>query len=202
MSAKPLILSLDIATRTGACEGRAGEAPVFSTIDFRAESHEQSFGLCVSWLINRLKDDDRPDAIFVEAPISPGAFVGEYDAERGKVRMTTNPNTTILLIGLWAIVAGIASARGLVYQRVNVRTARKAFLGNGNLKSEEAKRRAYDLCHMIGWRPSNRDEADAGCIHWYACAQMAPYLRPTVSPLMRSRAATVIGGVEFAGAPK
>ena len=66
MSNAPLVLALDIATVTGVCEGRAGEAPRMYTMRFGnpGDEHEDAFERALRWIAERLQVD-RPDAIFV-----------------------------------------------------------------------------------------------------------------------------------------
>jgi hypothetical protein len=197
----PLLLSLDIASSTGICEGRVGEPPRFETLRFGrdGDDHEEVFCRALRWIAGRLTDDPRPDAVFVEAPVNPGAFVGEYDPVVRKVRMRTNPDTTIRLMGLWAIVAAAVKVRGVRYERVDVRTARAEFLGDGGLKRDEAKRRAFEMCKLLGWSPANRDEGDAGCVHYYGSVILAPRLAPVVTPMMHMKVATTVAGVDLKG---
>ena len=197
----PYLLSLDIATSTGVAEGRVGEAPRFETLRFGKDEdeHEEAFTRALAWIAQRLNSDPRPDAVFVEAPMNPGVFVGKYNPAKGKVEMTTNPETTIRLMGLWAIIAAAVRLKGIRYERIDVRTARKDFLGNGGLKRDEAKRRAFEMCKLIGWSPTTRDEGDAGCIHYYGSALLAPRLAPVVTPMMWGKVATTIAGVDLLG---
>jgi hypothetical protein len=195
----PYILALDIATKTGVCEGRAGETPRMYSVQFGkpGDEHEDAFERALRWVAERLQVS-RPDAIFVEAPINPGAFVGRYDEERGKVTMTTNPDTTIRLMGLWAVLAAAVRLKGIRYERVNVQTARKLFIGVGNLKGQEAKRRCYDLCTLLGWDPSNRDESDSACVWNWGVTKIAPRLAPVITPMMHAKVATTVAGVDTA----
>jgi hypothetical protein len=197
----PYLLSLDIATVTGVCEGLVGEPPRFETLRFAAdgEDHEEAFCRALRWIAGRLDRDPRPDAVLVEARINPGAFIGKYNPAKGKVDMTTNPDTTIRLIGLWANIAAAALVRGILYRRVDVRTARREFLGDGGLKRDEAKRRAFEMCKLLGWSPSNRDEGDAGCVHYCGSVLLAPRLAPVVTPMMWRKVATTIAGVDLKG---
>ena len=197
----PYLLSLDIATSTGVAEGRVGEAPRFETLRFGkdGEEHEEAFCRCLRWIANRLAAEPRPDAVAVEEPVNPGAFIGKYNPVKRKVEMTTNPETTIRLMGLWAIIAAAVKIKGIRYVPIDVRTARKDFLGNGGLKRDEAKRRAFEMCKLLGWSPSNRDEGDAGCIHYYGSVLLAPRLAPVVTPMMWGKVATTIAGVELLG---
>ena len=113
--------------------------------------------------------------------------------------MRTNPDTTIRLMGLWAIVAAAVKVRGVRYERVDVRTARAEFLGDGGLKRDEAKRRAFEMCKLLGWSPANRDEGDAGCVHYYGSVILAPRLAPVVTPMMHMKVATTVAGVDLKG---
>ena len=78
---------MDIASSTGVCEGRVGEPPCFETLRFGrdGDDHEEAFCRALRWIAGRLTDEPRPDAVFVEAPVNPGAFIGEYDPAKRKV---------------------------------------------------------------------------------------------------------------------
>lgn len=194
----PYVLALDLATVTGVCEGRAGEIPRFYSQRFGkdGDEHEDAFERGLRWIVERFKVGG-VDAVFIEAAINPGAFVGEYDKERGKVKMTTNPETTIRLMGLWAIMAAAARVKRIRYRRVHVQTARKAFIGHGNLRGPEAKRRCFEMSKLLGWAPNTRDESDAACIWTFGVTQMAPNLAPIITPMMQSRIATTVAGVQI-----
>ena len=196
-SLPPLILALDIATTTGVCEGRAGDVPKFYTVKFAKEGdeHEDAFERALRWIADRLAVN-RPDVIVVEAPINPAAFLGKYDEETGRMGMTSNPETTIRLMGLWATIAAAAKVKGITYRRARVQTVRKSFLGHGNLKGAEAKRRAMEMCKLLGWSPNNRDESDAGCVWFWTCQHFAPRLAPIITPMMQASVANTIAGVE------
>lgn len=195
----PFIIALDVATTTGVCEGRVGDdaAPSFYTLKLGREhdDHEDSFARALRWIAERLTVS-KPDAIYIEAPINPAAFLGKYDAETGRMGMTTNPDTTIRLIGLWATMAAAAKVKGVMYRRAAVGTVRKAFIGHGNLKGAEAKRRCFAMCNMLDWSPNNRDESDAGAVWYWAATQLDPNNAPIVTPMMQAKCATTIGGVD------
>lgn len=197
-SRPPRILSLDIATKTGIADGEAGVAPVFYSEQFagKDDDHEDAFERSLNWIIKRLMVGSF-DAVYVEAPINPAAFIGKYNPETGRMGMSTNPDTTIRLIGLWAVLSAAVKVKKIKYRRVNVQTARKSFIGHGNLKGDEAKRRAFEMCKMIGWDPKNRDESDAGCVHYHALTLECPRLAPIITPMMQLQVATRIGGVDM-----
>lgn len=210
-STAPYILALDIATVTGVCEGRAGEAPIFYTEKFArpGDEHEDVFARGLTWIAERLQVSN-PNAVFVEAPINPAAFMGEYDEKKGRVAMTTNPDTTIRLMCLWGILAAAVKVKSkylvdagkppIIYRRVHVGTARKAFIGVGNLKGAEAKRRAFEMCKALGWSPNNRDESDAAAVWNFGVAQLAPRLAPIITPMLQAKIATTIAGVDVGDA--
>jgi len=201
MGEAPYILALDIATRTGVCEGRADAPPRFYTKTFAesGDEHEEAFERGLRWIAERLQVD-RPDVIVVEAPVNPAAFMGRVDEETGRLGLSSNPATTIRLMGLWAVMAAAAKVKGIRYKRYNVQSARKTFIGAGNLKGAEAKRRAFEMCRLLGWSPNNRDESDAGCIFYSAASEFAPHHAPAVTPMMWNKVATKIGGVDV-GSP-
>ena len=187
----PVIWALDVASETGIAEARVGELPRFYTQRFAhdGDEHEDVFGRALLWLIERLQVD-RPDAIYVEAPLSPGTY-GQ-----------TNATTTVRLIGLWATLAAAVKVKKVRYCRAKVQTVRSAFLGQGNLEGKEAKRRAGEMCRLLGWAPNNHNEADAGAILWWASTKEAPHLAPIITPLMQQRVATTVGGVDFSDMPR
>jgi hypothetical protein len=207
-SKAPYVLAIDIATVTGICEGRAGEVPIFYTQRFGrpGDEHEDVFEQGLTWIAERLQISN-PDAVFVEAPVNPAAFMGKYDEEKGRVAMTTNPDTTIRLMCLWGIIAAGVKTKSthlvsagkppILYRRVHVGTARKLFIGAGNLKGPEAKRRGFEMCKALGWSPSNRDESDAACVWNFGVAQVAPRLAPIITPMMQAKCAVMIGGVRI-----
>jgi len=202
MSAAPFILALDISkSNTGICEGRVGEVPKFYSIKGKDDDVTTAVARLFDWLTERTDaertDEEPPDVIYYEAPISAAAFMGRYDPEAGKVQMTSNPDTTVAIAKMTGIVELIAYKRKIEFVPVHVQTARKSFLGAGNLKGPEAKRRAFDLCKLIHWSPNNRDESDAACVWYFAATKVAPRLAQIVTPMEQHKVATTIGGVDL-----
>ena len=210
MSARhPNILALDVATNTGICVGRAGETPRFST--FKSERSQAEANLTFSQKCDRhedawfslfchvaeLIDADPPDWIFVEAAPNPGAFAGEFNVETGRVEQKSNPHTLLRLSGFWAALSCLTRYSEISFRRVSVQTARVSFIGKGNLKGNEAKRRAFDMCRLLGWSPHNRDEGDAGAVWYHATTVVAPKLSVPITPMMQAKVATTIGGVQI-----
>jgi hypothetical protein len=193
----PLILALDISKScTGVAQGRAGEKPRLYSIRGKDDDVTRAVSRLGRWLIE-LTNVDRPDFIYSEASISAAAFMGKWDAEAGRIQMTSNPQTTVALAKMTGVVEFIADMRSIAYRSAHVQTVRKAFIGSGHLKGPEAKRRAFELCNVLGWTPSNRDESDAAAVHFYAQTIVAPSLAPLITPMMQAELANRIGGVEI-----
>ena len=180
MGAAPYILSLDIATKTGVAEGRAGESPRFYTLDFArgGGSHGEIGSAALGWIAQRLTVG-RPDVIYLEAPLRMGAASGQ-----------TNADTVLRLYGLYYVMLSAATRVGVRTRDVNVQDARGAFLGNRTVPRDTAKQRAMAMCQHIGWTPGNLDEADAGAVHWFAMLKEAPGLAPQITPMDQHRIAT------------
>ena len=196
----PVILAADISkTRTGLAIGRVGSAPRFLSINGKDQTIAYAMRGLGRELI-RLTDPGyplRPDFICYEAQINLAAFMGKYDPEAGKVKMTSNPQTTIALAKMIGVFEYIFAMRSIEVVSYPVATVRKHFIGHGNLKGEEAKRRTFDMCELFQWRPRNRDESDAGAVWAYGAAQIEPKLAPLITPMMCRQVATTIAGVDI-----
>jgi hypothetical protein len=147
------LIFLDVANQTGIADGYIDGLPALSTAVFGQEGddHDVAFGRAALWMNLRL-DRSAPRAIWFEEPINTGA--------RG---VRTNPKTVRRLIGLWAVLTGVATARGVPCHSVAVSTVRAAVLGHGRLTSSIAEARAKIVMRSHGLSPKNDDEADAGC---------------------------------------
>lgn len=191
----PLLIGLDISKRrTGVCEGRPGEVPRFHSIEGNDMSNEAAAMRLGRWLIARTKID-KPDCVYIEAAVNPAAFMGEYDEDKGKVRMTSNPETTLALVEMAAVARFVLGGKDIAFRNVKVQTIRKSFIGHGNLKKEIAKPRVMAMCHQLGWSPRNSDEADAAAVWHFATTQFAPTHYQPITPMMIQRASSPpVGG--------
>lgn len=196
-AAAPYILALDVATSTGTCEGFAGAIPRFSTLRFASDGdeHEDAFARSLRWIAERLAQPvaiiPRPDVVYIEAPLRLGAAWGK-----------TNADTILRLNGLWAVLSAAVKTKGIKYRRATVQDCRLAFIGHGNLKGPEAKRRAFAMCKALGWNPKDRDQSDAGCLWFYACTREALNLAPIITPMLQSKISVRIGGVDMGDNPE
>lgn len=178
MSPAPRILALDLATKTGVADGRPGEIPILSTVSFggRDDDHLDVCAHALKWIALRLADD-RPDVVYIEAPMPVGAAMRGNSSASSIVRLNT----------LYGIFGAAAMLKAIRVQPLDVQDVRKAFLGNGRLKSDEAKRRAHRMARLIGWAPRTLDEADAAALWWLASWREAPTLAVKVHPGMHKQ---------------
>jgi len=172
VSAPPRILALDVATQTGAAEGRPGEIPTLSTLKFGGEgvSHARICANCLDWIALKLTDNP-PDLIYIEAPLPIGAAFG-----KGR----SNAKSIVRLQGLYCIVLAAATLKRIPCEDVDVMRVRTAFIGESKLRGEIAKQRCKMMCKMLGWEAKNVDEADAAALWYFACASVAPKLAPVI----------------------
>lgn len=175
-SNKPLIFAFDVASNCGIAEGYAGETPrLYSERLVKdGDDLDDSFARAIKFMARRLLAD-RPDVIIIEAPIPAAAMNGR-----------TNAQTIAMLLGLASCMGGAARAKGIMVRRVNIGRVRKNFLGVGNLKGPEAKRRTVALCRALDWNPPNHDAADAAACWHLGCTMFAPDLAHRVEPLLLS----------------
>ena len=175
--AAPYIIALDPATTTGICHGYVGSKPRLLAQKFRRstlDTEEEIYGAAVAFFAGFLKDRT-PDLVCIEAPIM---------ATWGK----TNAQTTAITRGLYAIFTGIAGAKGITVRRADIGTWRKWFLGRGNLKGPEAKRRCVALCHQLGWTAPDHNAAEAAGIWSWAGSQVDPRGVQRIEPLFAEAA--------------
>ena len=129
--------------------------------------------------------------------LDAGAFRPNIDWEKHEVRSGRDPHTTLVLAKMTGIVEFIAAMRSIPARPVNVKTARVGFIGSGNLKGPEAKRRVRQMCKLLGWSASNNDESDALAVWHRACVVVDPNLAAVITPSMMGKAATTVGGADL-----
>lgn len=192
MSDLPLVLGLDISkSRTGACWGRPGEKPRFVSIIGNDQDDVAAAFRLFKWL-SELTRVESIDACFIEAQISFGAFMGRYNEERGKVEMTSNPQTTMAIAKMVGAAEIVMFGRSIMTRTPAVSTVRKSFLGNGRLKSKDAKRAARLMCERLGWTPANEDEADAGAVWHHGCLQVKPHACQLITPMQQANVVGIV----------
>lgn len=152
------VLALDIATNTGFAVGDIGGKPRLGSIRFGGPqaSLAEAGAAAVTW-ITEFIEVDRPDLLLIEAPLSPSFARGN-----------TNVNTIRKLMVLAGIMEVIPHMLGVTRIREGrVQSIRKHFIGNGSLKSADAKRAVIKMCRHRGLDPRNDNEADAAALWYY-----------------------------------
>jgi hypothetical protein len=172
MSEAPLILALDVASQMGVAEGRVGQVPRSYTVNLgdRDCTMAERAGKATRWIAERLMVD-RPDWIYIEAPLNPTA--------------SRDANSTIVALTLFGALAGPAQCKLRNVGQANVQTVRSAFLGHGRPKMP--KERAKAMCKALGWDPKNTDEADALAVWWWAGMKHAPRLYTPITPMLQAK---------------
>lgn len=188
MAKLPLILGIDAATTTAAALGYPGEIPTFETVKFIGEDHLQVCASALRWIARKLKAD-KPDLVYIEKPMPIGAAI------KGK----SNARAIVRLNQIYGILGGATLLLGIPVIGIDVQSVRQAFLGDGKLERDAAKKRALAICGLLGWPARNLDEADAAGTWYWGCCCEAPKNSAVVHPGLWSRAAASISGERLAG---
>jgi hypothetical protein len=167
----PLILGIDGATTSAAALGYPGA------------DHLQVCASALKWIARKLKAD-KPDLVYIEEPMRLGAAI------HGK----SNARSIVRLNQIYGIFGGAALLFGIPVVGIGAQTARQAFLGDGMLEREEAKKRAQTMCRLLGWPARNGDEADAAGVWYWGCCCEAPKNSAVIHPGLWSKAAAVTSG--------
>lgn len=176
----PKILAIDCATQCGLASGEPGDKPHLETVNFgdSGDNHLEVGAQALKWIAYRLKDD-RPDEIWMEEPLS-------FEAAEGR----SSGASRVRLNGLYMVIGSAARLKGVPVHPVRITTARKGFLGHGGLKRDVAKKRSRSMCRLLGWNPANDDEADAGCIFWFAGVAHGKFT--PISKLMQKQCVEIV----------
>ncbi len=167
------ILFLDVATRTGFCEGAPGEKPHHGSLRFAPEgsSPEAVAAGAIKWLGQRLQAF-RPNVIVVEAPLDPRHMGSK-----------TNVNTAQLLLGLPLVLGGVAHLSGVYdFRSARIDDIRRHLLGHRPGKAT-AKREVIDRIKALGFSPQDDNAADAISGWLYACSIVEPTVAALSTPL-------------------
>jgi hypothetical protein len=174
----PLILALDIATRTGFAYARLGERPISSSVRFGNESDNQDviFAASIEWLWGLLEPTPRPDIIAIEAMLPPEAKVG-----------STSKAVRDRLAGLHGTLRGVAKLRGVAEIALcQVGDVRAHFIGMRGAERKVAKPATVERCRQLGWSCRDDNAADALAVWSYTCAIIDPKRALDTVPLFNA----------------
>jgi hypothetical protein len=172
---KPLILALDVATRTGWALGRVGETPRSGSCRFGHSSSDENviFGAALNWASLFLQEQGPPQILMIEALLPP-------DAMRGRTSKAVRDR----LAGLHGVIRGVAWLRHVEQiMDCTVGDVRAHFIGDRKAKREIAKRETMRRCAQLGWQCRDDNAADALAVWSYACAQIDPATALRTVPL-------------------
>ena len=175
------ILALDAATTTALCRGHAGSVPFFATKTFRGEDHLNICSSCISWISRILTEAPLPDVVYIEKPMPIGAAIHGKSNAKSIVRLNT----------IYGILGGACLLKGVRVVGVDVQMARQAFIGEGQLERDEAKKRCLAMCRQMGWPANNLDEADAACLWYFAGCCEDPRLAAVIHPGLWAKVASL-----------
>ena len=176
MREDPLILSLDLATRTGWALGTVYERyPRSGSVRFAPQGASMGtvFVNCKDWLWQVVKDTRNIDVVVFETPMTPSQMVGR-----------SNINTVRLLIGLAAITEEFFTRHKFDVREARVSEVRHHFI-KGNPKRVIAKTKTIAACKRLGWTPHDDNAADALALWHYQASVFEPKLTLQTSPLFQ-----------------
>lgn len=176
---RPSILALDVATTTGFAHGRIGDRPLAGAIRFGKTGaiDDEVWAEATKWLIDILKVVT-PDIVALEAPIQTARPGNDG----------SNAKTMMRLLGLQANLRKVVFLKyARPAQIIHVQSARKLFIGHGNLPGAEAKQLVKQRAINLGWLDAadSYDKADALCVWAKAAADVDPGFAATMTPLFK-----------------
>lgn len=150
-----MLLTYDLATRTGWCAGRPDEEPELGHFTLpETDKDVGAFLLPFRRRIVRQLEQIQPERVVFEQPIMPYPHV---DWAKRKVSFKTNIWTTRKLQGLAGVLEMECAERQIPCCEVNVQDVKRALAGYGG--ADKA-----DMMHVAkkcGLKPKVHDEADA-----------------------------------------
>jgi hypothetical protein len=174
------LLALDVATTTGWSFGpvAADARPSLSGhIRFAREGADDAevWKKALIWLTEQI-GVLQPSVIALEAPINSASPAGGSNAQ-----------TLGRLIGLQAVLRAVVEIKlPTTAKLIHVQSARKLFIGKGNLPGKTAKKLVQERCVQLGWLSGDEvqaDRADAMCVWAKAVADLCPAFAANLTPL-------------------
>lgn len=150
-----MLLALDLATNTGWCAGDGSSDPELGTVRMPSTGEEIGpFGDFFERWLNIKLDELQPSMVMFEAPLLPGAKIGD---DGHLVKAPTSIATTRKLQGLAWSVEVQCHRRRLEVREVYGATVKKELSGSGRGQKPDMMAAA----RRCGLAPKSFDEADA-----------------------------------------
>lgn len=187
------LLALDVATTTGWSFGPvATDARPSGSghIRFGREGADdaETWKRALIWLTEQIGILN-PSVVALEAPINSASPAGGSNAQ-----------TLGRLIGLQAVLRTVVEIKLPTSAKlIHVQSARKLFIGKGNLPGKAAKKLVQQRCIDLGWLGADEaqaDRADAMCVWAKAVADLCPGFAANLTPLGTSNVVHLIPASE------
>jgi hypothetical protein len=164
VDAPPIILALDIATRTGWATGDGSALPEHGWWDLPPAQDGDRGRLFTAFRKNLIAligeaEPFREVVVIFEQPILPKPFM-----KNGVLIFPTSIEVTLVLQGLAAIAEQVCDEAGVSCEMVDVSTVKLGFAGSGKATKEDMER----VARRMGFTITHDDEADAIAV--WACA--------------------------------
>lgn len=196
----PYIIALDVASNMGVAEGYADQPPRCYSVKLLKPLEATPAGMnrARAWLAERLRLG-RPDYFVLEKriPTMNGKGNTSMRALLSQITLSSELISVALAKDLTPIPHPKVDLEDYRFS-ISPQTVRAAFLGDGSLKGDVAKRRAKELCARLGWSVANGDEADAAAVWWWASTIVAPRTAALISPMIQREVATKVENSKIA----
>lgn len=151
----PLVLALDLSTRTGWACGRAGAEPDHGVLPLPSAIGHGAIGSSFMDQLYALFQVQHFERVVMEAPLPP---VGQ-----------THANTARIQYGLAFVTEVFCDRRSIPVREARPDDWRKAVLGRARFGgTDKAKAACIAWCQAQGWDPQDDNAADALALWRYA----------------------------------
>lgn len=182
-----LIAGFDLATLTGAADGRTSGKPRSWSWDLKRAGKGRPARLAMlRGYLDRYFAEERPDCVFYERGLPIAALFAQVEkfGMQTAFRMGATDETIGFLRGAIGVLESCAAAAKVPHiDGLDVQAARRHLTGMGKFPKGEGKDIVFDWCRRLGWNPANTDESDALAIWSLGCGQMSPASAAMQTPL-------------------
>lgn len=186
-----LVAAFDLATFTGASDGRSGSKPRSWSWDLGKAGKGRPARLAMLRdYADRYLTESKPDAVFYENPLPVAALFAQVQKMgfQAAFRMGATEETIGFLRGAIGVIeSSAAKARVPHVEGLDVQAARRSLTGLGKFPKGEGKDIVFDWCRRLGWNPANTDESDALAIWSLGCGKLSPLNAHATTPLFAGR---------------
>ena len=162
-----MILALDLATRSGFCQGVIGAPPTWGAHDFgRNRSNGEVLSAFRTWLCHKL-DEIQPTVVCFESPYMPGP--------NSRFSAPANALTIRRLFAFAGFTEAICVERRVRCYEARPSEITRAFLGGPAPRQRAEKKAAtIKMARLLGYAVADDDEADAVALWCFAESIFAP----------------------------